>query len=212
MFTWLLKLTCIGLQVLGCHHYNKADCPFIAKHLVGPAADGAHAFDRCNTIVGNKHLEEQNSWVTACPIMSKILLHLQYMLDYFALWWSFYGHSGYWDSFLNTAWFVQKKEVPSKNLHLLDNFVATKAGDKLSRGSHGEVPLEIDTPAISALFHQVQPRHARPVLRNRKTPLVIKRMRSLEASWEKQKTQRFSFSTVSFSSSLKDGMCLQLRR
>lgn len=94
------------------------------------------------------------------------------------------------------SWLIPKKEALTKNRHLLDNFVATKAGDKLSRRSHSEIPLEIDTPAISALLHQVQPRHARPVLRNRKTPLVIKRMRSLVASWKKQKTEKFSFSTV----------------
>lgn len=49
----MLKLTCIGLQVLWGNHHNKSDCPFITKHLIGPAADGAHAFDRCNAIVGN---------------------------------------------------------------------------------------------------------------------------------------------------------------
>lgn len=57
----MLKPTCICLQVLWGHHHNKADCPFIAKHLVGPAADGAHALDRCNAIVGDKHLQKQNS-------------------------------------------------------------------------------------------------------------------------------------------------------
>ena len=56
----MLKLTCIGLQVLWGHHDNKADRPFIPKHLVGPAADGAHAFDCCDTIVGDKHLEKRN--------------------------------------------------------------------------------------------------------------------------------------------------------
>ena len=57
----MLKLTCIGLQVLWGHHDNKADCPFIAKHLIGPAADGTHALHSCNAVVGDKHLERQDS-------------------------------------------------------------------------------------------------------------------------------------------------------
>lgn len=56
--------------------------------------------------------------------------------------------------------------------HLLNDFVATKAGDKLCRGSYGEVPLQIDATAIPALLHQVQPGHARPVLRNTKNALI----------------------------------------
>lgn len=50
--------------------------------------------------------------------------------------------------------------------YLLNDFVATKAGDKLSRGSHSEVSLQIDATPIPTLLHQVQPGHARPVLRN----------------------------------------------
>lgn len=52
----MFKLTGIGLQVLWCNHDNKSDRSFVTKHLIGPAADGAHALDCCNTIVGNKHL------------------------------------------------------------------------------------------------------------------------------------------------------------
>lgn len=52
----MFKLTCIGLQVLWRNHDDKSDCSFIAKHLIGPAADGAHALDCRDTIVGNKHL------------------------------------------------------------------------------------------------------------------------------------------------------------
>lgn len=52
--------------------------------------------------------------------------------------------------------------------YLFDDFVATKASDKFSRGSHGEVSLQIDAAAIPALLHQVQPRHARPVLKKHK--------------------------------------------
>lgn len=52
--------------------------------------------------------------------------------------------------------------------YLFDDFVATKASDKFSRGSHSEVSLQIDSAAIPALLHQVQPRHARPVLKNTK--------------------------------------------
>lgn len=55
----------------------------------------------------------------------------------------------------------------NKTHYLLDYFVATKAGDKLSGRSHSEIPLEVNTPAIPALLHQVQPRHAWPILRNR---------------------------------------------
>jgi len=40
--------------------------------------------------------------------------------------------------------------------YLFNDLVTTKAGDKFSRRSNGEVPLEIDPPAISALFDQVQ--------------------------------------------------------
>lgn len=57
----MLKCTCIGLQVFRGHHDNKTDCPFIAEHFVGPAADGAHALNCCNAIVGNKHLEKQST-------------------------------------------------------------------------------------------------------------------------------------------------------
>lgn len=55
----MFKLTCIGLQILRGNHDDKSDRSFIAKHLVGPAADGTHALDRRNTIVGNKHLWAQ---------------------------------------------------------------------------------------------------------------------------------------------------------
>lgn len=56
------------------------------------------------------------------------------------------------------------------NLHLLNDLVPTKAGNKFSWRSHSEVPLLIDTPTISALLHQVQPGHAWPVLRNLQNP------------------------------------------
>lgn len=55
-----------------------------------------------------------------------------------------------------------------KHSYLLNNLVATKASDKLSRRSHSEVSLQVNTPAIPALLHQMQPGHARPVLRNTK--------------------------------------------
>lgn len=42
--------------------------------------------------------------------------------------------------------------------------VATKAGDKLSRGGHGEVPLEIHLSVFTSFFHQVKTRHARPAV------------------------------------------------
>lgn len=68
----LRRLTCIGLQVLWGHHDNKTDRPFIAKHLIGPAADGTHAFDCCNAIVGDKHLGKQNSSVTNVDQLTQI--------------------------------------------------------------------------------------------------------------------------------------------
>lgn len=45
-------LTCVGFQVFRGDHDYKSDRPFIAEHLVGPATDGTHAFDRSNAIVG----------------------------------------------------------------------------------------------------------------------------------------------------------------
>lgn len=45
-------LTCVGFQVFRGDHDYKSDGPFIAEHLVGPATDGAHAFDRSYAIVG----------------------------------------------------------------------------------------------------------------------------------------------------------------
>lgn len=55
-----LRFTCIGLQIFWGHHDNKTDCPFVAKHLIGPATDGAHALDGRNAIVGDEHLEKQD--------------------------------------------------------------------------------------------------------------------------------------------------------
>lgn len=73
-------------------------------------------------------------------------------------------------SALDCRYYIKVKQYGDllKWCHLLDDFVATKAGDKLRRGSYGEVPLQIDATAIPALLHQVQPGHARPVLRNTK--------------------------------------------
>lgn len=43
-----------------------------------------------------------------------------------------------------------------RNFHLFNDFVATEAGHKLSRRGYSEVPLEVNTPAIPALLHQMQ--------------------------------------------------------
>lgn len=55
----MLIMTCISFQVFRGYHDHETDCPLIAKHFVGPTTDGAHAFDCCNAIVGNKHLDMQ---------------------------------------------------------------------------------------------------------------------------------------------------------
>lgn len=64
------KLTSIGFQVLRGYHNNETDGPFIAKHLIGPTADGTHTFDCCNAVVGNKHLEKQSSGVTSVDLLT----------------------------------------------------------------------------------------------------------------------------------------------
>lgn len=50
--------TCIGLKVLRRHHDHEPDGALITEHLVGPAADGAHALHGSNAVVGNEHLME----------------------------------------------------------------------------------------------------------------------------------------------------------
>lgn len=50
----------------------------------------------------------------------------------------------------------RKKYTQSKNHYLFNYFIASKASDKLSRRGHSEVPLEVNTPAIPALLHQMQ--------------------------------------------------------
>lgn len=67
------KLTRVGFQVLWGHHNDEADRPFIAEHLIGPPADGAHAFDCCNAIVGDKHLKKQNSQIENANFCSQKL-------------------------------------------------------------------------------------------------------------------------------------------
>lgn len=52
--------------------------------------------------------------------------------------------------------------------YLFNDPVTAEARDKLSRRSDGEVPLEVNAPAISSLFHQVQARHAGSVWRRHK--------------------------------------------
>lgn len=52
--------------------------------------------------------------------------------------------------------YLREKNILKKNHHLFNYFIASKASDKLSRRSHSEVPLEVNTPAIPALLHQMQ--------------------------------------------------------
>lgn len=49
--------TCVGLEVLWCNHDYEADGPLISEHLIGPPADGAHAFHGGDAIVGDEHLD-----------------------------------------------------------------------------------------------------------------------------------------------------------
>lgn len=56
-------ITCVGLEVLGGDHDHEANGALIAEHLVGPAADGAHALHSSNAIVGNEHLGGQGQAV-----------------------------------------------------------------------------------------------------------------------------------------------------
>lgn len=49
--------TCVGLEVLWRYHDYKPDGPLISEHLIGPPADGAHAFHGGNTVVGDEHLD-----------------------------------------------------------------------------------------------------------------------------------------------------------
>lgn len=98
------------------------------------------------------------------------------------------------------VFFIQEvaRSVLNKNRHLLDNLVATKAGDKFSRRSHSEVPLEINTPAISALLHKVQARHAWSVSRNTKNAFNSPGRNRVLGSYadKEQITPKLSFSTV----------------
>lgn len=55
-----VKRTCIGLEVLWGDHDDKTYSPFIPKHFISPATNGAHALHSSNAIVGNEDLEQQN--------------------------------------------------------------------------------------------------------------------------------------------------------
>lgn len=46
-----LQLTRVCFQVLGSHHDHKSDRPLVSEHLVGPAADGPHAFHCCDAVI-----------------------------------------------------------------------------------------------------------------------------------------------------------------
>lgn len=70
-----LTITCIGFQVLGRYHDHEADGPFIAKHLVGPAADRAHTLDCSYTIVGYQHLEQKQKALTKTASENMLQCH-----------------------------------------------------------------------------------------------------------------------------------------
>lgn len=52
----LLSLTCIRFKIFWCHHDHKSNCPLIPEHFIGPSANGAHAFNSSNAIVGYENL------------------------------------------------------------------------------------------------------------------------------------------------------------
>lgn len=81
------NFTCIGLQILRGHHDNKADRPFVAEHLIGPAADGAHAFDRRNAIVGNEDLENPNTRVTRVDLFTLLVSVVRWGMMMHSLHW-----------------------------------------------------------------------------------------------------------------------------
>lgn len=45
-------MTCIRFQVFGGYHDHETDCPFVAEHLVSPAADGPHTLDGRYAVIG----------------------------------------------------------------------------------------------------------------------------------------------------------------
>lgn len=49
-------MTCVRFQVFRGNHDHEANGPLIAKHFIGPAADGAHTFDCSNAIISYEHL------------------------------------------------------------------------------------------------------------------------------------------------------------
>lgn len=59
LFGVFAGITCVGLEVLGGDHDHEANGALVAEHLVGPAADGAHALDSSDAIVGDEHLGGQ---------------------------------------------------------------------------------------------------------------------------------------------------------
>lgn len=53
-------ITCVSLEVLRGDHDHEANGALVAEHLVGPAADGAHALHSSDAIVGNEHLGDRD--------------------------------------------------------------------------------------------------------------------------------------------------------
>lgn len=55
----------ICLQVFGCGHDRKLNCPLIAKSLVGPFADRPNLLDGRNSIVRDQYLADVNDGVSS---------------------------------------------------------------------------------------------------------------------------------------------------
>lgn len=53
----VLEITCISLEVFGGDHDHKANGTLVSEHLVGPPADGAHALDGGDAVVGDENLQ-----------------------------------------------------------------------------------------------------------------------------------------------------------
>lgn len=53
------EITCVSLEIFGGNHDHKANGTLVSEHLVGPPADGAHALDGGDAVVGDQDLRGQ---------------------------------------------------------------------------------------------------------------------------------------------------------
>jgi hypothetical protein len=64
----------IRLEIFWCRHDGKLYCPLISKCVVCPFSHRSNLFDRCNTVIGNEHLEcRKLALMSNCPTRIKIL-------------------------------------------------------------------------------------------------------------------------------------------